>query len=656
MGEIKRRDLKRMAALFFSIFLLFSLLIFHFFFIQIIEGEKWGGIAKNQHFFTVKEPFLRGTFWSNAGLRKHQPDQPRRFVVEIQKYHLYIDPVSIPAARRSDIVAYVEKNIRLSGAQSVYLKAQFSKKSRSRRLIRWLDAEEKERLSTWWNQYARKHKIPRNALYFVPEYQRAHPFGKLLGQVLHTVQEQRNENTLQGTPTGGLELFFDTYLRGKQGKRLLKRSPRHSFDVGNVLVPPENGADIYLTIDPYLQAIVEEELEIGVQKASAKAGWAVMMEPRTGEILALAQYPFFDPAQYRTYFNNPDLIEHTKVKAVTDAYEPGSVMKPLTALMGLLANAQLEEEGFPPLFDPEQKYPCGDSRFPGRRKPLTDVTFHKFLNMDMAIQKSSNIYVARLAQKMVDRFGPYWYRDRLEHLFGFSQKTGIDLPSESPGVLPVPGKLHPNGALEWSVPTPFSLAMGHNLQVNSIQLAAAYSLLANGGYRVQPTLVKKIVKKNADGTELCLLDNRDRPKTFRRVVKKDLIDRVVQSLQYVTQELGGSARYGNIPGYSEAGKTGTSHKIVNGAYSPTQFVSGFAGFAPVKNPAFVLIIAIDEPEKKFTPGVGNNHRGSICAAPVFREIGSRALDYLGVEPDDPSGTHWSAESKRLQKLYEQWNR
>lgn len=658
---------KRITFLALFLFFLFSVLIFHFFLIQIVEGDKWTAIAKNQHFFTIREPFLRGTFWSNSALRPHHPAPPRRFAVELLKYHLYIDPFSIPHKYREEIASVIEETIKLSALEQSELRAQFLKKTRSRRLARWLDVEKKDALLAWWSAYAAKHRLPRNAIYFVPEYRRAYPCGSLLGQVLHTVQEQRDENTLQGAPTGGLELYYDAYLRGKQGKRLLKRSPRHSFDLGQVLVQPEDGADIYLTIDPCIQAIVEEELEIGVKNSFAKGGWAVMMEPRSGEIIALAQYPFFSPSEYKSYFNDPELLDHTRVKAVTDAYEPGSVMKPFTVLMGLIANRQLQEAGAPPLFDPEQKYPCSDSRFPGRKKPLTDVRFHKFLNMNMAIQKSSNIYVARLAQKMIDQFGPHWYRQVLESVFGFGRRTGIDLPSESPGALPRPGKLHPNGALEWSVPTPFSLAMGHNLQVNSVQLAAAYSLLANGGYRVRPTLVKKIVKTNKDGTEVILLDNTSRPETFPRVIDSSLIARVVESLQYVTQELGGSAQLGNIPGYSEAGKTGTSHKIVDGVYSPTKFISGFAGFAPVKHPAFVLIIAIDEPEKKFIPGLGNNHRGSICAAPVFRAIGTRTLEYLGIEEDDPFGyprgdrrrnaerSHWSMETKNLQKLYEQWN-
>jgi len=660
--------LKKIVIVAFGIFSLLSLLVVNFFVIQILDGDKWSEVAEKQHFFSVKEPFLRGSFWSNTGIRKNHPDKPQRFVLEIQKFHLYVDPLSIPAKHHDEISDYIKDNIPLNSNEVLNIRDQFDKKSRSRRLVMWLDPEIKDSLAVWWSEYARKNKIPRNALYFVPEYKRSYPFGKLLGQVLHTVQEQRDEATKEAYPTGGLELYFNSFLKGKQGKRILKRSPRHFFETGRILTHPEDGADVYLTINHYLQAIVEEELEIAVHKSNAKGAWAVMMEPNTGEILALAQYPFFFPSDYTSYFNDPEKVEYTRLKAITDANEPGSVFKPITAMVALLANEELIARGQPPLFDPEKKMPCSDSSFPGRRKPLTDVNFHKYLNMNMAIQRSSNIYVARLMQKVIERLGKEWYRDVLEQTFGFGLRTHIELPSESPGVLPRPGKYHPNGAPEWSVPTPFSLAIGHNIQVNSIQLAVVYSMLANGGKRVEPTLIRKIVKKDSEGGLKYLIDNTrlERSAKFRQAVPSSIIKRVVEAIRFTTKP-GGSAPRADIVGYTEAGKTGTAHKIVNGSYSQTRYLASFIGFTPVKNPAFVLLVSIDEPEKKYIPGVGRNYFGSIAAAPVFKAISTRALEYLGVDPDDPysypdqnSKTHenrgeWIPEIKKLQALYEEWN-
>lgn len=665
---MNKGPLKRVVIISLGIFLLLSLLIAQFFKIQIIDGESWSEVARRQHFFSVKEPFVRGTFWSNTDLRRGHPDKPQRLVLEIQKFHLYIDPVSISEKYRDHISDFLKGNLDLSTEEIIRLRGQFDKKSRSRKLAMWLDPETKDHILSWWNRYSRSHKIPRNALYFVPEYKRSYPFGKLMGQVLHTVQGQRDEFTKQAYPTGGLELYLDSYLKGKQGKRLLKRSPRHSFETGQVLTPPEDGADIYLTVNHYLQAIAEEELERGVQRCHAKGGWAVMMEPHTGEILALAQYPFFYPSRYNEYFNDSDMIDFTRVKGITDANEPGSVVKPFSALTALLANKELLARGEPPLFDPEEKMPCSDCRFPGRSKPLKDVRLHKFMNMRMAVQKSSNIYFARLVEKIIERLGTDWYRNVLKEKFGFGVRTNIELPSESSGLLPRPGKMHPNGALEWSTPTPFSLAIGHNLQLNSIQLVRAFSILANGGYFVEPTIVRRIVKKDPNGSEEILLDNTDpnRVANFKRVVEPELVKEIVTAMKYSTKP-GGSGRRADIWGYTEVGKTGTAHKIVNGQYSQKQYVASFIGFAPVTDPAFVLLVVMNEPEKRYIPGVGNNHHGSVSGAPVFKAIATRTLEYLGVTPDDPHGypfgdprydrelADWLPETRKLQKLYDEWN-
>ena len=429
----------------------------------------------------------------------------------------------------------------------------------------WLDAETYRTVNEWWQRFAKKNKIPRNALFFIKDYQRSYPFGKLLGQVLHTIQNQKDEKTDQALPTGGLELYFNSYLQGKNGKRRLMRSPRNSLETGEVIAYPEHGADIYLTINPYLQAIAEEEIERGVKKCKGKAGWIAMMEPKTGEILALAQYPFFSPADYQNYFNDLELIEHTKVKAITDANEPGSVFKPFTIAIALKANQELIQKGEKPLFSPDEKIPTSNGRFPGRSKPIYDTSLHHFLNLNMGMQKSSNIYMARLAERMVNRLGNEWYRNQLQ-LFGFGLKTKIELPGESAGVLPTPGKRHPNGALEWSVPTPFSLAFGHNIQVTTLQLLRSYAVLANGGYLVNPTLVRCIMNKDREGNQRVLLDNtsEERVKDFPHVMDQEIVDRVLESMRFVTKP-GGTAVKADVPGYTEVGKTSTPKKIVNGA-------------------------------------------------------------------------------------------
>lgn len=665
MKMTENKDRTRMLWLAIGIFVLFSLLIAQFYKIQIVEGEKWTKEAKKQHFFIVKEPFLRGTFFSNTWIKKGHPEKPQRFVVDVEKFHLYVDPLSIPFECRNEIADYLMSLLDLSLDEKSLFREQFDKQSRSRKLAMWLDHEMNATVMHWWLPYAREHGIPRNALFFVSDYQRSYPFGKLLGQVLHTVQNNKDEETKQALATGGLELQFQQYLQGKQGKRRLMRSPRNALETGEIIAYPDNGADVHLTINHYLQAIAEEEIAKGVKKAKGKSGWAVMMDPHTGDILALAQYPFFYPPEYKYYFNDPLMIENTKVKAITDANEPGSIMKPCTLFVALMANQELERRGEKPLFHPEEKIATANGHFPGRSKPITDTHLHHFLNMDMALQKSSNIYMARLTERIIDRLGKDWYRSVLHDQLGFGRKTGIELPAESRGLLPTPGKKHPNGTFEWSTPTPFSMSFGHNIQVTSLQILRVYAMLANGGHAVDPTLIRCITKTHPGGEEEVLLGHKSIEK--KQFLKPEFVKEVVRAMKYSTK-MGGTAKKADIPGYTEAGKTSTAKKIVNGTYSETQYIATFVGFAPVENPAFVLLVAIDEPEYGYIPGLGKNHNGGTCSAPVFREIGKRTLEYLGIAPDDPFGyppgdprynpekADWIKETRRLQEIYETWNK
>lgn len=660
---------KRLVLVSIFVFILFGILIVQFFHLQVIEGKKWTKLAKAQHQLVITEPFKRGLFYSNTSLKPFHPEVPQPFVIDVPKLHLFADPSSIPDECKSEITRGLSSLLHLDQSSQSKLRENLSRKSRSRKLAVWLDKEQGDAIHKWWLPYAKSKKIARNALFFVQDYQRSYPFGKLLGQVLHTVREEKEVNTRQSIPTGGLELIFDKVLQGKEGKRQILRSPRHPLETGKILTDPEDGADVYLTINHYLQAIAEEEIAKAVKSSNAKGGWAILMDPKSGEVWALAQYPFFEPANYRRFFNDPKLQEHTKVKAITDPYEPGSTMKPLTLAIALKANEVLKKQGKKPLFSPDEKIPTFNGSFPGRKKPISDTHPSQFLNMDLAMHKSSNIYMARLVQRIIDTLGDQWYRDALQETFGFGVKTGIELPSESPALLPTPGRLHPNGTSEWSTPTPFSIAFGHNILVSSIQMLRSYAILANGGFDVRPTLVRKIARRHRDGSEEILLDHAslEKRKPSRRLLEPEIVDRVVKATKFVTKT-GGTATKGDIHGYTEVGKTGTSEKIVGGTYSKRTHISTFIGFAPAKEPRFVLLVAVDEPEFKYIPGFGKNQMGGNCCAPAFREIGLRTLQYLGIEPDDPYGypvgdprrdetkADWARETKALRELYETWNR
>ncbi len=607
-------------------------------------------------------------FYSNTAIKRGHPETPQALVIDVPKFHLYANPRSIPPSCKEEVAKKICALLGIEGKSREKLLLQLEGNFKSRKLVQWLDKRQCDALNQWWFAYARSKKIVRNGLFFVQDYKRSYPFGKLLGQILHTVRQEKDPATGQSIPTGGLELVFDKILQGKEGKRQLLRSPRHPLETGKVLCHPEDGADVYLTINHHLQAIAEEGIRKAVKKSNAQGGWAILMDPKTGHIWALAQYPYFYPEDYPSYFNNPKRLENTKVKAITDPYEPGSTMKPLTIALCLKANEELKKQGKKPLFSVSEKIATSNGVFPGRSKPVSDTKKHAFLNMYMGMYKSSNIYMARLVQRIVETLGEKWYRNALEEIFGFGKKTGVELPSESLGLLPTPGKLHPNGKMEWSTPTPFSIAFGHNIAVTSLQMLRSYGILANGGFDLKPTLVRKVVAKKRDGSSEVLLDNTtlEKVQTPRRLLEKAIVDEVVKSLKYVTKP-GGTAAKGDIFGYTEVGKTATSEKIVKGTYSKKDHISTFIGFAPAKDAVFVLLIAIDDPAFEYIPGFGRNQLGGNCCAPAFCEIGLATLQYLGVEPDDPHGyppgdprrdeakADWMKETKALRELYEQWN-
>ena len=648
----KEKKQQRGRSLFASFFLcvLFSLLLIHYYKIQIIEHDKWVKIAEQQHHLVIKEPFMRGKILCKTSGEK----EGRAVVRDVLTFHLFIDPVRIKEPLKKEMIGLLGDLLETDN-----LSGHFYKRSRHRKIAAFLPIEKKEEIELWWKGYAKEHRMPNNAMTFVKDFKRSYPYDHFLGQVLSTVYKNRDERTGQVNPISGIEKQFDANLKGEVGKRYLMRSPKYRIDDAKRHVHAKNGDDVHLTIHHQIQAICEEELKKGVEKVKGKGGLAVMMDPFTGEVMALAQYPFFSPEKYSQYFNSEDKKDIAKPKVVTDCFEPGSIMKVLTLAIGLKANEKLLEKGEKSLFCPYEMVRSDDPNFKGRKKPLFDVSTHKYLNMFLAVQKSSNIYAARIIERVLESLGPGWYSDQLQEVFGLGRKTGIELPYESPGMVPIYGKKYANGKDQWSDPTPYSLAIGYNILVNPLQMARAYSVFANGGYLVEPTLVSKVV--NPEGKTVY-----SSKKEKRKVISKDIADIMMQALKFTTKS-GGTSHLADIPGFSEGGKSSTTEKIVGGVYSKNTHLSNFIGIAPAKNPKFVLIVVVDEPEKRYIPGFGTTHYGGKCAAPVFREIGKRALQILNVPYDDPYGFNvkdprtvkeqadWYLESKELKAMYDEWN-
>ena len=388
---------------------------------------------------------------------------------------------------------------------------------------------------------------------------------------------------------GGVEQFYNEKIRGEAGKVYLEHDrDQRSFE--SYEVQPHPGQTIVLTIDQLIQYRTEQALSEAVARTHAKSGSAIVMDPRTGEILALANAPTFNPNQ-----PGADPPEARANWALQNIYEPGSTFK-------IVAYSAAIEKG---LVTPDDKIDCQNGSITVSGRLVHDGHPYGVLTIADALAKSSNVGAIKLGL-MVGNDSMYDFMKRL----GFGSRTGIDLAGESPGIL--------RPVARWQPGSMGSLAIGQEVGVTPLQMAAAYSVLANNGSWIKPHIVREL--RNPDGgvTFQAKID-------ARPALKAETCASLRTMMEGVT--LHGTARKAQLEGYTAAGKTGTAQKIdpKTHAYSPTKYIGSFIGFAPVSNPAVVIIVVIDEPE-------GAYHGGDV-AAPVFREIAEQVLPELNVEPD-----------------------
>lgn len=376
----------------------------------------------------------------------------------------------------------------------------------------------------------------------------------------------------------GLELQYDDALRGRPGYAIHQRDalgheyPNFTYPIE----PPVNGEDVYLTLDIGLQEVVEAALDRAMERTRAKSGSVVVVDPKTGEILAMANRPA-DPSDEGTPLTN---------HAVVDQFEPGSTFKVVTV-------SGLYDQG---LAAPTDSLFCENGRWSREGRTLTDVHPYGWLTVEEVIEESSNICAAKLA----DRLGPerlYEYARR----FGFGLPTGLDFPGEPRGLLKRPDR--------WSNLTEASVAMGYEVMVTSIQMAMAYAAIGNGGELLRPYLVRKIVAPEGR------VDYEARPQRVRRVMEPATARKVTQALIRVVE--GGTARSAQMEVLPVAGKTGTARKTGAHGYVTGRYTASFAGFFPAVDPKYVVFVRIDEP-------VGSFYGGTV-AAPVFREAMESSL-------------------------------
>ena len=393
---------------------------------------------------------------------------------------------------------------------------------------------------------------------------------------------------LDNVGLSGVEATYDKVVRGREGTLLVQTDARRQA-FSRLERPPTVGGSLELTIDEQLQHIAERALRAGVEEKRADGGSVVIMDPRTGEVLAMASYPTFNPNAY-----NAAIEIARRNRAVQDIYEPGSTFKVVTVAAAL-------EEKVLPVNSYIDTNP-GVIRFAGSVVDEYGGRNYGLLSFTDVIVKSSNVGAIKIGLKVgPERMGIYMNR------FGFGRPTSPDFPSESPGIVWSPEKLNDRALA--------SISMGYQVAVTPLQMAAAMSAVANGGTWIEPRVVRAVVK---DGVRTTIT-----PKVTRRAISSETVAQLLPILEAVVEE--GTGERAKIPGFTVAGKTGTADKIINGRYSGSQQNVSFVGFVPSRAPALTVIVMID------TPRVGSD-TGGVVAAPIFQSIAEAGLRHLGIAP------------------------
>ncbi|MFD0739120.1 peptidoglycan D,D-transpeptidase FtsI family protein [Lysobacter koreensis] len=433
------------------------------------------------------------------------------------------------------------------------------------------------------------HKIP--GVFSQREFRRFYPQGEAMAHILgFTNIDDRGQE--------GLELAFDDWLRGKPGaKRVIRDGAGRIVENVDLVKSAEPGHDLTLTIDRRIQFLAHRELRNTLLRTGASSGSAVVLDVATGEVLAMANLPTYNPNAVG--MGNPDTHRN---RAITDVIEPGSTMKPLTVAAALEAG----------VITPRTVFDTNPGWIANGRYRTTDHHNYGVLDTTGVITKSSNVGTSKIVAKLPNQA----FYDFL-HKFGYGQKPGSGFPGESSGVLAQPAR--------WSGTTKQTMSYGYGLSATPLQIAMAYAALGNGGRLIAPTFVKG--ERNE----------------ARQVLDPAIAAEIMKMMQTVT-ETGGTATQGAILGYHVAGKTGTARKYNDtGGYS-RRYVSFFAGVVPVQNPRFSMVVAVNDPD----PGKG--YFGGLVSAPVFKNVMEGALRLMDVAPDDIDtwlAAQADAEAKRI---------
>jgi cell division protein FtsI/penicillin-binding protein 2 len=529
--------------------------------LMVFNHKIYAERAKSQQVKAEDIQVRRGNIYDRKG---------RAFAVNLELESLYCDP--------EEVVVDKERLQRLSGILGMDAKLVQAKFKQDKRFI-------------WMNRMlapdtaGKIRKLNIRGLGFVPEAKRYYPRGVLASHVIGIVGRENQ-------PLEGLELKYDKYLRTAGGKVYFARDASGKQLSSGGVDMEAKGNDLLLTIDEGLQFIVEKELEKAMAKWKSVAASAIMMDPSTGEILALANRPAFDLNDIGSANKNA-----VRNRVITDIYEPGSTFKVI------VGTAALEEK----LYNLDSTFDCSRGAIEVGGKVIRDAHKHGVLTFKEVIQKSSNVGSIMIGMKL-GKEQVYRYAK----LYGFGEKTDIDMPGEVPGWIRKPDR--------WSATSIGAIPIGQEVAVTPLQILRAYSVIANGGYLIQPHLVSEI--RTPEGMTIFSFKGKTKRILTEKTAKifKDILKTVVED--------GGTATGAAVEGNQVAGKTGTAQLIDHrtGRYSRDRFVSSFVGFVPADNPKIAMIVVIYEPKGQIY--------GGVVAGPVFKDIANQALSYMNVPIDE----------------------
>jgi len=547
--------------------------------LQMLKSPELAKRIKSQHKSTIELTPARGTIYDRNGME---------LAVSMEVESLYARPHLVENKK-----AAAKKLSRVVDLSYIKVLKKLTSDKKFVWIKRQMEHAQTEKIKPW--------KIP--GLSFVKESKRYYPNNELAGQLLGFVGTDA-----QGLE--GLEFQYNDVLRGTSRFLVVDKDGlgRHLFlenvDTADYL----QGHDLYLTIDKNIQYMVEKELQAAVKRSRAKAGTAIALDPSTGEVLALATVPLFNPNRFSS--SNSDIWRN---RAVIDMYEPGSTFKTF-----LIASAL--EEG---LVKPHDIFFCENGSYRVANKTIHDVHPYGWLSVSKILKHSSNIGASKISKHLGKTLFYRYIRK-----FGFGEETGIEFPTEAIGSVPLPYRCSDH--------TLRTISFGHGISVTALQMVTAYAAIANDGLLVKPTFIKTIT--NPRGEPVYTHDTFVR----HRVVSEKTACTVKEMLKSVIRKNGTGTR-GAIPGYTVAGKTGTSEKVDSGAegYSRKKTIASFAGFVPADNPRITILVTIDEPTGMTS--------GGQTAAPGFSGMARHILNFMDVPPKTPITTeqHTWKETKRM---------